>query len=75
MRNPIFGKASGFTSDIDYIKKAGLLGKALAFVKKYQIFPFKQLLDLRRRHALEKSMQYSFSSEPSPVAQAQIAHK
>lgn len=72
---PFLVKPAGFTSDIDYVRRAGLLEKALAFVKEYRIFPFKQLLDFRRKRVLEKSMQYSFSSEPSPVAQAQLAQR
>jgi glycosyl transferase family 25 len=72
---PFLVKPAGFTSDIDYVTKSGLMGKALAFVKEHRIFPFKQLLDFRRKRALEKSMQYSFTAEPSPVAQAQVAEE
>lgn len=67
---PFLVKPAGFTSDIDYVNTNNALGKAVAFVKKHRIFPFKQLLDYRRKRALDKSIQYSFSSEPSPVALA-----
>lgn len=68
---PFLVKPAGFASDIDYVTKSGLAGKALTFVKEHRIFPFKQILDFRRKRALEKSVQYSFTTAPSPVAQAQ----
>lgn len=68
---PFLVKPAGFTSDIDYVNSNSALGRAVAFIKKHRVFPFKQLLDYRRKRALAKSIQYSFSSEPSPVALAQ----
>jgi len=68
---PFVVKPAGFSSEIDYIKNTGILGKAVGIVKKYNIFPFKQLLDKRRSLALENSTHYSFTSELSPVAKAQ----
>lgn len=70
---PFLVKPAGFTSDIDYIISDNLLGRALTFVKKYRIFPFKQLLDYRRKRALDKSAQFSFTSDASPVALARQA--
>ncbi len=70
---PFLVKPAGFTSDIDYVISDNLLGKTLALIKKYRIFPFKQLLDYRRKRALDKSIQFSFTSEASPVALAQKA--
>lgn len=68
---PFIVKPAGFSSEIDYVKKIGIFGKAVGIVKKYNIFPFKQLLDKRRSSSLEKSSRYSFTSEISPVAKAQ----
>lgn len=61
-------KPAGFKSDIDYVSNATITSKVLAFINTYHVFPFKQILDRRRKLALEKTSQYSFSPEPSPWA-------
>ena len=72
---PFLMKPAGFTSDIDYIAGNSLLGKALGFIKKHKVPVLNQLLDYRRKIVLDKSIQYSFTSETSPVVQSQLAHK
>lgn len=68
---PFLVKPAGFDSSIDYVSSQSLVGKISSFVKKYKIFPFKQLLDYRRQRMLINSSAYSFASERSPVAVAQ----
>ncbi len=69
---PFLAKPAGFSSEIDYVRDASIVGRAVAVIKKHNIFPFKQLLDYRRSLALKKSSQYTFTSEVSPVALAQL---
>ena len=64
-------KPAGFKSDIDYVNNDSFRSKALLFINKHNIFPFKQLLDLRRKHVLDKTAQYSFTPEPSPMVSSQ----
>lgn len=70
---PFLMTPAGFTSDIDYVANNSLVGKTLGFIKKHKVPVLKQLLDYRRKIVLNKAIQYSFSSEKSPVAQAQEA--
>ena len=72
---PFLARPAGFSSEIDYTRDTGILGKVVSIVKKFNLFPFKQLLDSRRRFALQKSSRYSFTSEVSPVAKAQLDRK
>ena len=69
---PFLAKPAGFPSEIDYQRSMGILGKIVSTVKRYNVFPFKHLLDYRRGLALKKSSQYTFTSEVSPLAQAQL---
>ena len=64
---PFLVKPAGFKSDIDYVNGSSLLGKALAFIDKHEIPPFKQILTYRRRKALNKTIGYSFTDDPSPI--------
>ena len=68
---PFALKPAGFDSNIDYVSSGSLVGKISSFIKKYNIFPLKQLLDYRRQRMLVNSSAYTFSSERSPVAIAQ----
>ena len=68
---PFAVKPAGFDSNIDYVSSQSLVGKVSSIVKKYKIFPFKQLLDYRRQRMLINSSAYSFTPERSPVAIAQ----
>ncbi|MCC3155078.1 glycosyltransferase family 25 protein [Hymenobacter sp. BT770] len=68
---PFVVKPAGFDSNIDYVSSQSLVGKVFSFVKKYRIFPFKQLLDYRRKRMLINSSAYSFTPERSPVAVVQ----
>jgi hypothetical protein len=70
---PFAVKPAGFDSNIDYVSSQSLMGKFSSFVKKYKIFPLKQLLDYRRQRMLANSSAYSFTGERSPVAIAQVA--
>lgn len=65
---PFLMKPAGFTSDIDYVANNSLVGKTLNFIKKHKIPVLNQILDYRRKVVLDKSVQYSFSPERSPVA-------
>lgn len=67
---PFLMKPAGFTSDIDYVANNSMMGKVLGFIKKHKIPVLNQMLDYRRKLVLEKSVQYSFSPERSPVAEA-----
>ena len=58
---------AGLKSDIDYVSAAILLGTITKIVDRYNIFPFKQILKYRRRKLLKATVQYSFSTKPSPV--------
>jgi glycosyl transferase family 25 len=69
---PFLVKPAGFDSNIDYVSSQSMVGKVSSFIKKYRIFPFKQLLDYRRQRMLVKSSAYSFTTERSPVATAQL---
>ena len=60
-------KPAGFKSDIDYVSNTTLRSKILSFINTHNIFPFKQLLEQRRKRALDKTTQYSFTSEASPM--------
>lgn len=71
---PFAVKPAGFDSNIDYVSSQHLAGKISLFVKKHRIFPFKQLLDYRRKRLLINSSAYSFKAERSPVALAQLAN-
>lgn len=64
---PFILKPAGFKSDIDYVVNSSLLGKALTFINKHRIFPFKQLLDYRRKVTLVQSTQYTFTDNVSPL--------
>jgi glycosyl transferase family 25 len=68
---PFAIKPAGFDSNIDYVSSQSLVGLISSIVKKYKIFPFKQLLDYRRKRMLISSSAYSFTAERSPVAIAQ----
>ena len=69
---PFMVKPAGVTSEIDYVTKNSFFSNVLTFVRKYRVFPLKQLLDYRRGLALKKSSQYTFTSEVSPIAKAQL---
>lgn len=60
-------KPAGFKSDIDYVSNATFRSKVLSFINTYNIFPFKQFLDRRRKRALDRTTQYSFTPEVSPM--------
>jgi glycosyl transferase family 25 len=68
---PFLMKPAGFTSDIDYVANNSIMGKTLGFIKKHKIPVLNQLLDYRRKLVLEKAVQYTFTPERSPVAEAQ----
>lgn len=64
-------KPVGFKSEIDYVANTTALSKVLTFINNYRIFPFKQLLDIRRKRVLNKSIDssfYSFTANQSPLA-------
>lgn len=68
---PFLMKPAGFTSDIDYITNNSIMGRTLIFTKKHKIPILNSLLYYRRRIVSEKSIQYSFLPQRSPIAEAQ----
>ena len=70
---PFVVKPAGFKSDIDYIENSSLLGKALNFINEKRIFPFKQLLDYRRKHTLGQATEYTFTDDVSRMVAESVA--
>jgi glycosyl transferase family 25 len=64
---PFLIKPAGLKSSIDYIEETSMLGKIMNFVDKKHIFPFKQILNWRRRQVVNKTSEYSFVSALSPL--------
>lgn len=66
-------RPAGFKSDIDYVDSTTFSSRLLTLINKYRLFPFKQLLDRRRKIALVKTAQYSFTAEQSPMVDDKVS--
>ena len=61
---PVF--PADFKSTFEYVEvKYGFINKVLSFIDKYKIFPFYQLLKIRRRNVRINTEKYMFSDQQS----------
>jgi GR25 family glycosyltransferase involved in LPS biosynthesis len=55
---PLLADAADFKSSVDYINQSTILGKLLVLVNRYELFPFFQLIKLRRSRQRKKMLNF-----------------